>query len=80
MIRVRGRTSADIALAVMFYGGIALGVVLISRSTSSPANLTGYLFGAILTTSPADLVVVAALATVVLVVTIVLRQRLFAVA
>lgn len=80
VIRVRGRTSADIALAVMFYGGIALGVVLISRSTSSPANLTGYLFGAILTTSPADLVVVAILATVVLVVTIVLRQRLFAVA
>lgn len=36
VIRVRGRTSADIALAVMFYGGIALGVVLISRSTSSP--------------------------------------------
>lgn len=81
LIRVRGRTSGDIALAVMFYGGIAAGVVLISMSTaSSPANLTGYLFGAILTTSTADLQVFAALAVVVLLVTSVLRPRLFAVA
>ncbi len=81
LIRVRGRTSGDIALAVMFYGGIAAGVVLISMSTaSSPANLTGYLFGAILTTSTADLQVFAALAVVVLVVTSLLRPRLFAVA
>ena len=43
---------------------IALGVVLISRSSSSsPANLTGYLFGAILTTSRSDLVVFAVLAS-----------------
>src|SRR5690606_41714443 len=29
VIRARGRTSGDIALAVMFYGGIAAGVVII---------------------------------------------------
>lgn len=81
LIRAWGRTSGDIALAVMFYGGIALGVVLIARSpASSPASLTGYLFGAILTTSAQDLVVFAVLATVVLTVTVVLRPRLFAVA
>ena len=81
LIRASGRTSGDIALAVMFYGGIALGVVLIARSTAStPANLTAYLFGAILTTSSGDLVVLAALAAVVLVTTLVLRQRFFAVA
>ncbi|XVX19930.1 metal ABC transporter permease [Actinomycetota bacterium] len=80
-IRARGRTSGDVALAVMFYGGIALGVVLISKSPSgTPANLNGYLFGAILTTSSTDLMVFAALAAVVLVVTAVLRSRLFAVA
>ena len=33
LIRARGRTSGDVALAVMFYGGIAAGVVIISRST-----------------------------------------------
>jgi zinc transport system permease protein len=81
LIRLRGTTSGDVALAVMFYGGIALGVVLISRSSSSsPANLTGYLFGAILTTSRSDLVVFAVLAAAVLAVTWVLRPRFFAVA
>jgi zinc transport system permease protein len=81
VVRASGRTSGDVVLAVMFYGGIALGVVLISMSgSSSPANLTGYLFGAILTTSRADIVVFAVLAVVVVAVTTVLRPRLFAVA
>ena len=81
LIRATGRTSGDMALAVMFYGGIALGVVLISKSSAtSPANLTGYLFGAILTTSRSDIVVFAALAVVVVGVTWVLRHRFFAVA
>ncbi|MEO6019543.1 MAG: metal ABC transporter permease [Knoellia sp.] len=80
LIRATGRTSGDIALAVMFYGGIALGVVLISKSTASSANLTGYLFGAILTTSRTDIVVFAVLAVVVVAVTWVLRHRFFAVA
>ncbi len=81
LIRASGRTSGDIALAVMFYGGIALGVVLISQSPAgSPANLTAYLFGAILTTSGTDLVVLAVLAAVVLATTLLLRQRFFAVA
>ena len=81
LIRVSGRTSGDVALAVMFYGGIALGVVLIARSSAgTPANLTAYLFGAILTTSSGDIVVLAVLAAVVLVTTTLLRQRFFAVA
>ncbi|MGL5865624.1 MAG: metal ABC transporter permease [Dermatophilaceae bacterium] len=81
LIRASGRTSGDVALAVMFYGGIALGVVLISRSNAgTPANLTAYLFGAILTTSASDLVVLAVLTAVVLVATTLLRTRLFAVA
>jgi zinc transport system permease protein len=81
LIRASGRTSGDIALAIMFYGGIALGVVLIARSSAAtPANLTAYLFGSILTTSSGDVVVLAVLAAVVLVITLVLRQRFFAVA
>jgi zinc transport system permease protein len=81
LVRASGRTSGDIALAVMFYGGIALGVVMIARSTAAtPANLTAYLFGAILTTSSGDIIVLAVLAAVVLVITLVLRQRFFAVA
>ena len=81
LIRAKGRTSGDIALAVMFYGGIAAGVVIIAKAPSgSAASLTAYLFGAITTTSQQDLWVFAALAVVVLVTTSLLRPWLFAVA
>jgi zinc transport system permease protein len=80
LVRARGRTSGDVALALMFYGGIAAGVVLISRAPGgTPANLNAYLFGAITTTSRTDLVVFAALAAAVLLVAVGLAPRLFAV-
>lgn len=80
LVRARGRTSGDVALAVMFYGGIALGVVLLSRAGGTGASMTAYLFGAITTTTSTDLVVFAVLALVVVGTTLVLRPRLFAVA
>lgn len=81
LIRARGRTAADQALAIMFYGGIALGVVVISKASgASSATLTNYLFGAILTTSREDLVVFTALTLVIFGVVGVLHERLFAVA
>jgi zinc transport system permease protein len=80
LLRRTGRTSGDVALAVLFYGGIAGGVVLISRSSDGSAgNLTAFLFGSLTTTSPADLVAFAVLAVVVLGCVAVLGQRLFAV-
>ena len=80
VVRARGRTSGDVALAVMFYGGMALGVVVIGRSNGAPANLDSYLFGAISTTTDTDLVVFAVLAIVVVGLTWALAPRLFAVA
>lgn len=81
LIRLRGHTSGDVALALMFYGGIAAGVVIINRAEGTQtANLTGYLFGAITTTTRSDLITFAVLSAVIAVVTLVLRQRLFAVA
>lgn len=80
VVRARGRTSADVALAVMFYGGIALGVVLMSRSTSGGRSLNSYLFGSITTTTSQDIVAFAVLAGIVMATTLVLRPRLFAVA
>jgi zinc transport system permease protein len=69
-----------VLLAVMFYGGIAGGVVLIGLSPEgTPANLNAYLFGSITTTSPADLAMFAVLAAVVLLVTVGLAPQLFAV-
>ncbi len=80
-IRVRGRTNADIALAVMFYGGIALGVVLLARATDAGGlSIEQFLFGSILTTQTGELWQFAGLALVAVGLTTVLRRRLFAVA
>ncbi len=81
LIRMRGRTSGDVALAIMFYGGIAAGVVIINKvEGSQTSTLTGYLFGAITTTTPGDLMVFGVLSLSIVLVTSVLRQRFFAVA
>jgi len=81
LLRARGRTNGDVALAVIFYGGIAGGVVIISKSPSgTPANLMKYLFGSILTTQRTDLYVFAGLALLISITTWALRPRLFAVA
>ncbi len=80
LVRARGRTSGDVVLAIIFYGGIAGGVVLISLApTGTAANLTAYLFGAITTTTTADVVTFAALAAVALAAVALLRPWLFAV-
>ena len=80
LVRARGRTSGDVALAVLFYGGIAGGVVLLSLAPrGQTTNLEAYLFGAITTTSTADLAVFAVIALVVLGVVGLLGQRLYAV-
>ncbi len=81
VVRARARTSADIALALLFYGGIAGGVVLISKAPGGTAStLNAYLFGAITTTSAQDLLVFGLLAVVIVVVTVGLARELFAVA
>jgi zinc transport system permease protein len=80
LIRARGRTSGDVALAVLFYGGIAAGVVIISQAPGgTPGNLNAYLFGAITTTTAGDLAVFTVLAAFVLAVTLGLGRYLFAV-
>ncbi|HEX2075479.1 MAG TPA: metal ABC transporter permease [Geodermatophilus sp.] len=80
LVRARGRTSGDVALAVLFYGGIAGGVVLLSLAPRGQAtNLDAYLFGAITTTSPGDVVVFAVITVVVAGLVWLLGQRLYAV-
>jgi zinc transport system permease protein len=80
LIRYRGRTSGDVALAVLFYGGIAGGVVVISQAPGgTPANLNAYLFGAITTTTTGDVRAFVALGALVLLVTLGLGRYLFAV-
>lgn len=80
VIREKGRTSGDVALALLFYGGIAGGVLLIGLAGQGAATLQSYLFGSITTISSTDVWVTAGLALIVLLVTIGLSPQLFAVA
>ncbi|HEU4347939.1 MAG TPA: metal ABC transporter permease [Actinoplanes sp.] len=80
LVRERARTSGDLALALLFYGGIAGGVMLVGLSEdSSSANLVQYLFGSLTTTSGADLLVITTLGVAVLLAMLLLRPALFAV-
>ncbi|WP_069172721.1 metal ABC transporter permease [Streptomyces griseus] len=80
LIRWYGRTRGDIALAMLFYGGMAGGVMLINLSdTGSNANLTSFLFGSLSTVSEEDVTAIVVLAALVVLVTVGLRRQLFAV-
>jgi zinc transport system permease protein len=61
LLRSRGGTAGDQALALVFYTGIALGVVLVSTAGALNVDLFQYLFGSILTVTRADLVLVTTL-------------------
>ncbi|MDR1118277.1 MAG: metal ABC transporter permease [Bifidobacteriaceae bacterium] len=78
LVRTAGRTSGDLALALMFYGGIAGGVVLIKVAGGTSAALVAYLFGSLSTLSESDVVTTAALAAIILGVGVAGRWALFA--
>jgi zinc transport system permease protein len=63
-LRSTRQTAADQALALVFYSGIAGGVVLISAAGALDVDLFGFLFGSILTVTSTDVAVVAALGVV----------------
>jgi zinc transport system permease protein len=80
IIRERGRTSGDVALALLFYGGIAGGVLLIGLSPGgSSSTLVGYLFGSLSSVQATDLAVIAGLSVAVVAVVAVFGRELFAV-
>lgn len=79
LIRSRGRTSGDVALAMLFYGGLAGGVMIINMGGGSTVNLISAMFGSITTVAAEDVTAMALLAAFVLAVTIGLRRQLFAV-
>ncbi len=78
VVRDRGGTSGDVALALLFYGGIAGGVLITGLAGQSAAMLNRFLFGSITTVDSADLWTTSALAVVVAV-AVGLAPRLFAV-
>ena len=76
LLRSRGGAAGDQALALVFYTGIALGVVLVSTAGALNVDLFQYLFGSILTVTRSDLALIAALGAVGLVVVAVFYRAL----
>ncbi|SNT05638.1 zinc transport system permease protein [Streptosporangium subroseum] len=78
LVRERGRTSGDVALALLFYGGIAGGVLLISLAPGgSNATLMSYLFGSISSVPTEDVWVIGFLAVAVLGVVVFFGRELY---
>lgn len=79
LLRGSGRASGDVGLAILFYGGLAAGVLMAGLAGRGGASLSQYLFGSLTSVSRADLWLVAVLALVVLILVIGLAPQMFAV-
>lgn len=79
LIRATGRASGDVALALLFYGGIAGGLLIVSVGGDGVLSLQQYLFGSITTISRDAVLASVLLAVGVLVLTFGLLPQLFAV-
>jgi zinc transport system permease protein len=78
-LRSRGKASGDVALALFFYSGIALGVVLISLGGGLNAHILTYLFGQPLTVTASEIRVIAALGAAIAIAMWTVRRVMFAV-
>lgn len=79
IVREVGHTSRDVALAILFYGGIAGGVVIIQLAGGGSQSLVGYLFGSLATVTATDLVIAVVLAVIVMLIGIGLSRVLYTV-
>ena len=79
MIRERGHTNGDVALALLFYGGLAGGVLITGIAGQGAATLQEYLFGSLTSITAGDVWFTFGLAVVLLVTTLGLLPQLFAV-
>ncbi len=75
-----GRLTNDTAIGVLFAGGFALGIAIISTQRSYARDVTGFLFGSILGVSRADLLLTAGVGALALLAMLVARRELVAVA
>jgi zinc transport system permease protein len=80
VIRERGHTNGDVALALLFYGGLAAGVLVTGLAGQNASTLQSFLFGSVTTVTYADVLTTIALAVVVVALCVGLSPQLFAVA
>lgn len=79
LLRQNGKASGDLGLAILFYGGLASGVLMAGIAGQGAGGLSSYLFGSLTSVSQTDVWVIVGLAVVILVCTIGLAPRLFSV-
>ncbi len=79
-LRARGRLAGDLSLALVFYFGLALGVVVLSARGRFNASAVGVLFGSIFSITWSDVAVIGVLCLLVVVVTALFYKELLAVA
>lgn len=78
LLRTRARTGGDVALALLFYGGLAGGVLVTNFAPNgSTSNLMAYLFGSIGTVSQDDLYVIGGLVIAVVALLLIFGRELF---
>jgi zinc transport system permease protein len=78
-LRAKRKASGDLALALFFYSGIALGVVLVSVGGGLNASVLTYLFGQPLTVNANEVRVIVALGVAIVAVMLTFRRILFSV-
>jgi len=71
------RTYAELSIAVIMAGGIALASLFFTMGMGFSVNVTSYLFGSIYTLDDTDLAVIAAVAAAVLAFAIIFQKELF---
>ena len=79
LLRQNGKASGDLGLAILFYGGLASGVLMAGIAGQGAGGLSSYLFGSLTSISQADIWVIVVLAVVILLFTVGLAPRLFSV-
>ena len=78
-LRARRKARGDLALALFFYSGIALGAVFANASGGLGTSIIGFLFGQPLTVGNSEVIVILLLGSLVVGLVIALRRVLFAV-
>lgn len=80
LLRVRGRLTGDLSLAILFYLGIAAGVVGLSLAGRFNTSALGILFGSLFSITWADVLLIGVLGLVVVLSVVLLYKPLLAVA
>ena len=79
LVRAKSRTAGDLALALVFYGGIAGGVMLTSLASGKASTaLNQYLFGSLSTVATEDIAWLVGAGALVVVVLVIFGREMFA--